>query len=111
MKTIDNEDWDFDQVLQILCKKFSEEKPETLRSILNQEYQKRVKRTHKQFNSDSKRKEIFNAYNSAVKSKDYKEPGVILKIAKKTSIFSNTNRENSFGRILQQKLKRGRGYY
>lgn len=83
MKTIDNEDWDFDQVLQILCKKFSEEKPETLRSILNQEYQKRVKRTHKQFNSDSKRKEIFNAYNSAVKSKDYKEPGVILKIAKK----------------------------
>ena len=66
VKTIENEDWDFDQVLEILIEKFPEEKPETLRSILNQEYQSKVKRTHKHQTSDQKRSELYNAYNSAV---------------------------------------------
>lgn len=81
VKTIENEEWDFDQVLEILIEKFPEEIPETLRSIVTQEYQKRVKRTHKSQTSDQKRRELFNAFNSAVKSRDYKE-GVIVKLAK-----------------------------
>jgi len=82
VQVIENEEWDFDQVLHLLTVRFSEVKAETLRSILNQEYQKRVKRTHKSQTCDSKRREIFHSFNSAIKSKDYKE-GVIVKLAKK----------------------------
>lgn len=104
VKTIEAEEWDFDQVLKILCQKFPDEKSETLRSILNQEYQKQVKRTHKQFKSDSKREKIFNEYNSQVKSKDYRE-GVILKIAKRYR-FSSTQ----IGKIiLEEHYKRKTG--
>lgn len=104
VKTIEAEEWDFDQVLKILCQKFPDEKSETLRSILNQEYQKQVKRTHKQFKSDSKREKIFNEYNSQVKSKDYRE-GVILRIAKRYR-FSSTQ----IGKIiLEEHYKRKTG--
>lgn len=104
VKTIEDEEWDFDQVLKILCQKFPDEKSETLRSILNQEYQKQVKRTHKQFKSDSKREKIFNEYNSQVKSKDYRE-GVILRIAKRYR-FSSTQ----IGKIiLEEHYKRKTG--
>lgn len=82
VKTIDNEDWDFDHVLEILTEKFSDQKVESLRAILNQEYQKRVKKTHKLQFCEQKRKELFHSFHSAVKSKDYKE-GVIIKLAKK----------------------------
>ena len=104
VKTIEAEEWDFDQVLKILCQKYPDEKSETLRSILNQEYQKQVKRTHKQFKSDSKREKIFNEYNSQVKSKDYRE-GVILRIAKRYR-FSSTQ----IGKIiLEEHYKRKTG--
>lgn len=82
VKSIDNEDWDFDLVLEILTEKFPDEKVESLRAILNQEYQKRVKKTHKLQFCESKRKELYHSFHSAVKSKDYKE-GVIIKLAKK----------------------------
>lgn len=63
-------------------KKFPEIKNESLRSILNQEYQKRVKRAHKLKFTEGNRKEFFNAFQVATKSPDYKE-GVIIRIAKK----------------------------
>ena len=66
VKTIENEEWDFDQVLEILTEKFPEEKSETLRAIQVQEYQRRVKRTHKSQTSDYKRKEIYNNFKSGI---------------------------------------------
>ena len=66
VKTIENEEWDFDQVLEILIGKFPEEKSETLRAIQVQEYQRRVKRTHKSQTSEYKRKEIYNNFKSGI---------------------------------------------
>ena len=66
VKTIENEEWDFDQVLEILTEKFPEEKSETLRAIQVQEYQRRVKRTHKSQTSEYKRKEIYNNFKSGI---------------------------------------------
>ena len=43
VEVIRSEEWDFDQVLEILTEKFPEEKSETLRAIQVQEYQRRVK--------------------------------------------------------------------
>ena len=79
IKTIESEEWDFENVLKTLCEKFSDEKPETLRSILSLEHTKQVKRTHKII--ESKRKQIFEQYTSEVKSSNYQQ-GVVLKIAK-----------------------------
>ena len=87
VETIKNEEWDFDQVLEILIEKFPEEKPETLRSIVTLEYQKQVKKTAKPWDlkksqtADHKRRELFNKFNFALNSKDYKE-GVIVELAK-----------------------------
>jgi len=81
VETIKSEEWDFDQVLEILIEKFPEEKPETLRSIVTLQYQKWVKKTAKSQTSDHKRRELFNEFNQALKSKDYKE-GVIVELAK-----------------------------
>ena len=66
VKTIENEEWDFDQVLEILTGKFPEEKSETLRAIQVQEYQRRVKRTHKSQTSEYRRKEIYNNFKSGI---------------------------------------------
>ena len=44
VEVIRSEEWDFDQVLPKLEKQFRSEKPDTLRSILNQEYQNQVKK-------------------------------------------------------------------
>ena len=79
IKTIESEEWDFEVVLKKLCEKFSDEKPETLRSILSLEHTNQVKRTHKII--ESKRRQIFEQYTSAVKSSNYQQ-GVVLKIAK-----------------------------
>jgi hypothetical protein len=79
IKTIESEEWDFEDVLKKLCEKFSDEKPETLRSILSLEHTNQVKRTHKII--ESKRRQIFEQYTSAVKSSNYQQ-GVVLKIAK-----------------------------
>lgn len=82
VKTIEIEEWDFDKSLDLLVKKFPDVRPETLRSILNQEYQKRVKRTHKHQTSEQKRREAYKAFVNGVSDKNYKE-GVIVRIAKK----------------------------
>jgi len=79
IKTIESEEWDFEDVLKKLCEKFSDEKPETLRSILSLEHTNQVKRTHKII--ESKRRQIFEQYTSAVNSSNYQQ-GVVLKIAK-----------------------------
>ena len=81
VKEIEKEDWDFDQVLEILCEKFPFEPSATLRSILHQEYQKRVKRKHKEFNSEEGRKKIVQDFKKAVNSKDYSRK--VAKIHKK----------------------------
>ena len=100
VKEIEKEDWDFDQVLEILCEKFPFEHSATLRSILHQEYQKRVKRKHKEFNSEEGRKKIVQDFKKAVNSKDYSS-GVILRIAKEKR-FSPTQ----IGKIiLEEHLK------
>ena len=44
VEVIRSEEWDFDQVLPKLEKQFRSENPDTLRSILNQEYQNQVKK-------------------------------------------------------------------
>ena len=92
IKTIESEEWDFDKVLQVLSVKFASEKPETLRSILNQEYQKRVKKTHKYQTSDQKRREVFNQFTSAL-AQNKASPSddqlqIINKIAKKNKFSS-----------------------
>lgn len=101
VQKIESEEWDFDHVLEILIECFPSVKSETLRSILNQEYQKRVKKTHKYQTSEQKRRELYNSYNSAVKSKDYKE-GVVIKLAKKNR-FSPAQTAKI---ILEEHLKR-----
>jgi len=70
---------------------------------LNQEYQSKVKRTHKHQTSDQKRSELYNAYNSAVNSKSYTE-GVIVKLAKKNR-FSPAQ---SAKIILEEYIKRNK---
>lgn len=47
-----------------------------------QEYQRRVKRTHKSQTSEYKRKEIYNNFKSEVNNRDYEE-GYIVRLAKK----------------------------
>ena len=84
VKEIEKEDWDFDQVLQILREKFPYENSSSLRSILHQEYQKRVKRKHKEFNSEEGRKKIVQDFKKAVNSKDYSRK--IAKIHNKPKI-------------------------
>ena len=82
VKEIEKEDWDFDQVLEILREKFPFEHSASLRSILHQEYQKRVKRKHKEFNSEEGRKKIVQDFKKAVNSKDYSRK--VAKIHKKS---------------------------
>jgi len=104
VETIKYEVWDFDQVLEILIEKFPEEKPETLRSIVNLEYQKGVKKIARDWNNsqtaDQRRRELFNKFTLALNSKDYKE-GVIVEFAK-NSRFSPAQ----FAKIiLEEKFK------
>jgi len=85
INAINKEEWDFENVLEILVRKFTDEKRETLRSILNQEYLKNIKRHHKYQTSEDKKREIVSVYHSAVRSKDYRQAsaGVIIDIAKR----------------------------
>ena len=66
VKTIETEDWDFDQVLEILTTKFPQEKSETLRAIQVQEYQRRVIRTSKSQLSEHNREKIYNDFKSGI---------------------------------------------
>lgn len=79
VEVIRSEEWDFDLVLSKLEKQFNSEKPDTLRSILNQEYQNQVKKTHTKIKN--KKEEIFTDFVEAIDSPDYKN-GVIIQIAK-----------------------------
>ena len=83
LKVIRSEEWDFDLVLPKLEEQFSGENPDALRSILNQEYQYQVKKTHKQQTSDKKREEILEDFQRAIKDPHYKDQQVIVQIAKK----------------------------
>ena len=89
VETIKNEVWDFDQVLEILIENFPQEKPETLRSIVNLEYQKSVKKVAYSWNPEKsdkaqqKRSELFNKFKLALNSRDYQE-GVIVEFAKES---------------------------
>ena len=80
VEVIRSEEWDFDQVLPKLEKQFKSEKTDTLRSILNQEYQNQVKKTHTK--NKNKKKELFEEFREAIASPNYKD-GVIIEIAKK----------------------------
>lgn len=79
VEVIRSEEWDFDLVLSKLEKQFNSEKPDTLRSILNQEYQNQVKKTHTKIKN--KKEEIFTDFIEAIQSPNYKN-GVIIQIAK-----------------------------
>lgn len=82
VKCIENEEWDFDHVLEILNAKFPDEKAESLRSILNQEYQKRVKRTHKQQTSEEKRREFYSEFQTSSQDDQKYRQGVIVRLGK-----------------------------
>ena len=79
VEVIRSEEWDFDLVLSKLEKQFNSEKPDTLRSILNQEYQNQVKKTHTKIKN--RKEEIFADFVEAIHSPNYKN-GVIIQIAK-----------------------------
>ena len=82
LEVIKNEEWDFDIVFQKLIDKYPKEKPETLRSILNQEYQNQVKKTHKSQTSDLKKSQIIQEFHELTSDPNYKS-GAIIRIAKK----------------------------
>ncbi len=82
VRVIEQEEWDFEETHKTLKNKFPDVKSDTLRSILNQEYQKHVKKTHHYQTSEHKRRESFATYKSKASAVPYKR-GIIIEIAKK----------------------------
>jgi hypothetical protein len=77
---IECQDFDTDECLQVLLKRFPNERPESLRSILAQSVQRRVKKSNAYNTSEPARKDIYDEYNERVKQD---RPGVIVGIAKR----------------------------
>lgn len=108
VKFIEAEEWNFEETLVKLADKFPDERYESLRSILNQEYQKRVKRTHSWQTSEQKRKEVYNTYVTRVKDKNYTPAsGVIVQIAQKNR-FSSAQTAKI---VLEESLRRQSGTF
>ena len=81
IKDIESFEFDLDVCLKKLCEKYPEEKPKTLRSIVSQQYQRRVKKAFPLMNNPQKRKKLFAEYEKRVEQGD--RPGIIIDIAKK----------------------------
>ena len=81
VRTIETSEWDFDACVNHLIEKFPDVGAKTLRSILSQQHQRRVKRSYALNTSESKRAQIIRQYKEGVARGD--PPGVIVEIAKK----------------------------
>lgn len=77
----DGKSFDFDKTLKEICLEFDTVRPESLRSILAQEYQRQVKARYKIVHHSDNRKAILKEFVSRVKDGD--KPGIIIDIAKR----------------------------
>lgn len=81
VQTIETSEWDFDACVATLSSKFPDVNPKSLRSILSQQHQRRVKRSYALNTSESERSQIIRQYKEGVARGD--PVGVIVEIAKK----------------------------
>lgn len=72
---------DFDRVLSTALTQFNQERAETVRSIVTQEYQKFIKANYKFSHSGENRRRLYRNFVSSVQ--DGEKPGIIINLAKR----------------------------
>jgi hypothetical protein len=91
---------DFDLALETALNSFPQERPETVRSIVSQEYQKFVKSNFKSSHSADTRRKLFKNFVSGIQ--DGAEPGIIINLA----LREKTSPALAAKIILEEYLKR-----
>ncbi|CAB4068219.1 Uncharacterized protein C15orf41,Uncharacterized protein C15orf41 homolog [Lepeophtheirus salmonis] len=77
---IDECEFDFDQILAQIIKKFPDISPVLLRSILSLEYQRRIKKNFYRHSTPQDKKRLYDKFVKRVRAGD--PPGVIVQLAK-----------------------------
>jgi len=79
--------WDQQVALHELCQEFPQERKESLRSIISQEFQRQVKKDFKVSHSGHNKKKVYKRFTNEVRSKDY-QPGVLIQLARENNTSS-----------------------
>ena len=71
--------WDFDKVLTELVEDFPQERKESVRSILSQEYQKHIKKGFKACNNEGRKAAVYRSVQQSIA--DGQPGGAIVRLA------------------------------